>query len=354
MSLNQTPVFVSWGEDKKDVILVCSPSGSPFVSSYVRDAFKEKHAPSVDTTDIHVYSKTDGDLRELDYFDELGDNGKSRDCPLHITVEAQPVEPAPLPPAMPRSKEVSNQIASVFEGEVNRYLDDHLQSVLPRCNFSKFKTREIDDDSTALEMDSFSYMWNDTCEPSQSNPSLGIYVVSPEHIIKKKPAGPGNKNNLKNSPGAQAANLATTVDKYIVGESYSGKKENSIKSKVTQLETKLQKMWHRHKALSGKNHADYTSLFGAAILAFTSVSAPRSEQYKKCNRAVLESLSCPSSPILWRLAQAERFFIVVLSTSDAANTCALREIASGQQSMEVGIYNIEQHLAKIAEHIGGR
>ena len=143
MSLNQTPVFVSWGEDKKDVILVCSPSGSPLISSYVRDAFKEKHSPSVDTTDIHVYSKTDGELNELDYFDELGDNGKSRDCLLHITVEAQPVEPAPLPPATPRSKDVSIIIASVFEGEVNRYLDDHLQSVLPQCNFSKFKIEKL-------------------------------------------------------------------------------------------------------------------------------------------------------------------------------------------------------------------
>lgn len=127
-----------------------------------------------------------------------------------------------------------------------------------------------------------------------------------------------------------------------------------MKRKVTQLETKLRKMWHRHKALSGKNHADYTSLFGAAILAFTCISSPRSDQYKECSRAVLESLSCSSSPILWRLAQAGRFLIVVLSTSDAANTCALREIASGQQSMEIGIYNIEHYLAKIAEHIGKR
>ena len=83
------------------------------------------------------------------------------------------VQPAPLPPATPRSKDVSNQIASVFEGEVNRYLDDHLQSVLPRCNFSKFKNREIEEDSTVLEMDSFSCMWNDTCEPSHGSPSLG-------------------------------------------------------------------------------------------------------------------------------------------------------------------------------------
>lgn len=36
----------------------------------------------------------------------------------------------------------------------------------------------------------------------------------------------------------------------------------------------------------------------------------------------------------------EQFLIVLLSTSDAANTCALWEAASGQQSMEVGIYNI--------------
>lgn len=229
------------------------------------------------------------------------------------------------------------------------HLEDYFQSVLPGCKFSRFKSREIDDGNTALEMDSFSHMTHDTLEPPQTNNALGIYVVQPNRINKRKPEGAPRK--LANSPGAKAANLGRHAEKYVVGESYSGDREDKIRGKVNQLEEKLVRMKQRH-SIQSPAVSDATSLFGAAILSFTCQTLPRKDQSKKCMKAVLEELSFTQTPILWRLAQAERFFIVVLSTREGANTCALREITRGIQGVEIGIQAILERLDEKAGEEG--
>ena len=259
-------------------------------------------------------------------------NDPTQDRPKNEPAVAVPIAvagppAAGAPPSTSKSRDISNQIAAVFEGEVNMHLEDYFQSVLPGCKFSRFKSREIDDDNTALEMDSFSYMAHDTLEPPQTNNTLGIYVVQPKGMNKKKPKG--------------AANLGRHAEKYVVGESYSGHREDRIKGKVHQLEEKLDKMKQRHSIQSPAAVSDVTSLFGAAILSFTCQSLPRKDQSRKCMKAVLEELSSTQTPILWRLAQAERFFIVVLSTREGANTCALREITRGIQGVEITIQGVE-------------
>jgi hypothetical protein len=242
---------------------------------------------------------------------------------------------AGAPPSTPKSRDISDQIAAVFEGEVNMHLEDYFQSVLPGCKFSRFKSREIDDNNTTLEMDSFSYMTHDTLEHPQTNNALGIHVVQPKGMNKKKPKG--------------AANLGRHAEKYVVGESYSGDREDRIKGKVHQLEEKLDKMKRRHSIQSLAAVSDVRSLFGAAILSFTCQLLPRKDQSRKCMEAVSEELSSTQTPILWRLAQAERFFIVVLSTREGANTRALREITRGIQGVEIGIQAI---LGRLDEKAG--
>ena len=92
-------------------------------------------------------------------------------------------------------------------------------------------------------------------------------------------------------------------------------------------------MKQRH-SIQSSAVSDATSLFGAAILSFTCQSLPRKDQAKKCVNLVSEELSA-KTPILWRLSQAERFFIVVLSTREGASTCALREITRGIDNLEL-------------------
>jgi hypothetical protein len=343
MADNQTFVFVKWS-DKADIIQV-DYHPSPARVSHLRDAFKAKHlaASTISTTAIHVSDAING--HELDAFDELGDLGNSRNNALHISVDHAPIFPMGdvAGPSTPRSKDVSNQIAAVFEGEVNLYLENYFQSVLPKCEFSKFKNREIDDDNVALEIDTFSYMTKDTLDSPNTNHGLGIYVVRPNGASKMKPKGAPKK--LGNSPGAAAANLGATAEKYVVGESYSGDREYRIKAKVKELEEKLEKMKQRHSSQSNAVR-DATSLFGAAILSFTCQTLPRKDQSKKCMKAVLEELSSAATPILWRIAQAERLFIVVLSTSEGPSTCAFREIALGVQGVEIGL---DSGLATVVE-----
>ena len=238
-------------------------------------------------------------------------------------------------PSTPESMDVSNQLAAIFEGEVNAHLEDYFQSVLPGCKFSRFKSREFDvDNNTArLEMDSFSYMTHDTLESPQTNNVPSIYVVQPNHMRKKKPVGAPRK----------AANLENLARKYVVGESYAGDRENTIKDKVNQLEEKLEKMKQRH-SIQSSEVSDATSIFGAAILSFTCISLPRKDMAQKCMEAVLEKLSSSQTPILWRLAQAERFFILVLSKREGATTCALREITRSIQGVEIRIQAILERL----------
>ena len=64
---------------------------------------------------------------------------------------------------------------------------------------------------------------------------------------------------------------------------------------------------------------------------------------------LLEELSFAQTPILWQLAQADCFFIVVLSTREGANACALREIARGMQGVEIGVQAI---LGRLDEKAG--
>jgi hypothetical protein len=267
-----------------------------------------------------------------------------------VAVAVPPVAVTVAPPSTPRSRDISNQVAAVFEGEGNMYLDNNFQSVLPQCEFSKFKNREIDDGNFALEMDSFSYMTKDTLQSPEENQGLGIYVVRPQGLPKKKPVA-APKKQLGSSPGAITANLVRIADKYVIGESYSGPHEDKMEGKVEELEVKLQKMRDRHANRSGGPVTDVTSLFGAAILSFTCHSLPRRKQSKRCMQAVFGKLSSQVTPILWRLAQAERFFVAVLSTNDAANTCALREIASGMQNVELSVEALAPQLTTIIERL---
>lgn len=54
------------------------------------------------------------------------------------------------------------------------------------CKFSRFKSREIDDGNTALEMDFFSYMTYDTLEPPQTNNALARHLCCTTQWYEQK------------------------------------------------------------------------------------------------------------------------------------------------------------------------
>jgi len=143
-----------------------------------------------------------------------------------ITVDVNPLRLASSPPG----SDITKQVSTVFEVEVNKHLDDHFQSALPGCTVLNFKNREFEDDLVHLELDSFAYMTKDTLGEGHTNKDVGIQVIIPPHNSKQK-AVSAPTNNLKQSPGAVARNLQSDADKYIVGESYSGDKEKCLRKK---------------------------------------------------------------------------------------------------------------------------
>ena len=127
MTGNQAAVFVRW-DGKADIIQL--DNSSPLVS-HLRDAFKAKHlaASTISTADILVFKQLGGTQVEMDAFDELGDLGKSREDPFRIRLSSclaaavPSVAPLPSttppvapPPSTQRSRDISRQVASVFEG----------------------------------------------------------------------------------------------------------------------------------------------------------------------------------------------------------------------------------------------
>jgi hypothetical protein len=350
-------IFVQW-DNEKDIILI----GWPRVA-HLRDAFKAKYFAStaVPATDISVFDKKDGNL--LDPFDDLTTLGRTKESALFIKVD-MPVTPPLVAASLvtsPRSNSfISNHVSAVFEVEVNKRLDDHFQSILPGCEFSTFKNREIyegEDCSVALEMDSFSYMTKDTLSKPENIPDLGIDVVKlPNNIFLEPKSSP--EGQLGGSPGAFAVNLQANAQKYVVGESYSGQNRFTMKAKVTQLEQKLQKMKTHHEGCTRKIVHDVTTLFGAAIFSYTCHSRVRQHQKAICMDAVLEGLSENGTPALWRLAAAHRLFVAVLSTTDAAFTCYMRESASCIQNLDINLdlnaskmENLELKMDKLVKGI---
>ena len=187
-------------------------------------------------------------------------------------------------------------------------------------------------------------MTKDTLDSPNTNHGLGIYVVRPNGASKMKPKG-APKKARQTRRGLRRPTWGQPLKNTLLASPTLATGEYRIKAKVKELEEKLEKMKQRHSSQSNAVR-DATSLFGAAILSFTCQTLPRKDQSKKCMKAVLEELSSAATPILWRIAQAERLFIVVLSTSEGPSTCAFREIALGVQGVEIGL---DSGLATVVE-----
>lgn len=263
------------------------------------------------------------------------------------TITSNPLSLAgslPAPSPRPAGSDITNQVSKVFEGEVNKHLDDHFQSALPGCTILNFKNREIEDDMVHLELDSFAYMTKDTRCEGHTNNDLGIQVVVPPNILKKK-AVAAPSDNLKRSPGAIASNLQNKADKYIIGESYSGEQESKVRAKVGALEEKISKMMYRTQRLSGRSINDVTSLFGAGILSYVCpMGVKRLKHANNCKQQILQEISKKKTPHLWRLAEARRLFLCVLSSTEGAHTTSLRAIFSGINSLSLDIMEILNYL----------
>lgn len=278
------------------------------------------------------------------HFDGADDSPRECDCG-HLRCFHAPSTAA----STPRSgrKSVSDLVAPIFEGEVNYHLTNHLSHSLPQCGLSDFRTREIEG-CDALEIDSFGYMSHDSLEFGVDSPGSGISVIEPNGCTRAKAvAAPPGK--LTGSPGAMERSLETKVEKYVIGETYSGQRETKIKEKVEELEAKIHKMVERFKGLNTSYSGDVTSVVGATLLAYSCGPMKRKDAARKFSRIILSTLTEDSMPNLWRLAQARRLYLVVMSANDSPNSTAHRETYSLMEGMDIRMEGMDITLMSIQE-----
>jgi len=236
--------------------------------------------------------------------------------------------------SLPGAKSVSEMVAPVFEKEVNLHLNQNLPSCLSRCRISDIRNWQIEDErETLLEMDSFGYIYEDECDYAQGLATSGLFLIEPEGCGRKKSAE--SKQKLSKSPGAIARKLDTLAEKYIVGESYSGQSENTIRGKVETLEDRVKKLQIRYNENHAEKAEDVTCAVGAVMLCFSAGPKQREQAKSHFDKIVCESMSAQATPLLWRIAQARRLFLVVLSDTENPQATALRELAAQSQSTQL-------------------
>jgi hypothetical protein len=148
---------------------------------------------------------------------------------------------------------------------------------------------------------------------------------------------------MKGSLGAKDRNIEH-AEKYVIGESYSGVRDTMVDKKVIQLELKIAKMVTRH----GGSCSDVTSLVGAAMLAFSNGSKPRNLAATSYQQIVSTNVTEDKTPNLWRLAQAHRLFLVVLSQNECALTSTFRGIAENMENIELSLATIIEKLDQLS------
>lgn len=153
-----------------------------------------------------------------------------------------------------------------------------------------------------------------------------------------------------------------TVEKYVIGETYSGNKESKIIDKMNELELAIKKLIIRHNENHSVICADVTQVWsGQQFCQFLVVRSVAKMPCKSWKESWLRYFTEKQTPNPWRLAQARRVFLVVLSVAECPITTATRStrtliqgisldqamISLGQETMGLQLQVIQESLASL-------
>jgi len=235
---------------------------------------------------------------------------------------------------------------------VNIHLNDHFSHCLPQCRLSDFRTREVagPDETVSLDIDAFGYLSRDSLEFGSGSPGSGISLIEPDGCTREKAvAAPPAKPT--GSTCAKVKSVETGVEKYIIGETYSGQEETTLMEKVTVLEEKIEKMVGRFNNTNTNSCEDVTSVVGAALLAYFCGPMKRRDAAEKFSEYVNSTLTKDSMPHLWRLAQARRLFLLVMSANDSPYSTAHRATFQVTEGIELSLSAIEENMSAMKEKL---
>jgi hypothetical protein len=234
-------------------------------------------------------------------------------------------------PADARALSVSEVADPTFEHEAREVLSSVFREVCPwATDVSRLLSRTLDRDGNAREADVMCYVEGDALGPCVGAPIYGVAVVAPVAGAAPPLPAAALRADARFSP-TDATRLGP--HKYFIAEAYSGAKEETMQSKVVQLETLcayLRSRWmDQHGGEGGGGGApavdDATQLLGAAALVFSAGEAPRRLVLDQAVRIVARTAVDAN---LARLRAAGRLLVVVLDKTQSPATFFQRAVAA--------------------------
>lgn len=195
-------------------------------------------------------------------------------------------------------------------------------------------------------------MYNDTPDEGKDSNSNGIYVILPAGCALKKSVQ-ALSQRLSGSLGAKERSVEDTVERYVIGETYFGHNEAKIKVKINELEPKIVKMINRHNENHPTTCTDVTAVVGSAILSVSCGPKSRKDAMEARKKQSLGHLNVTLTPNMWRLVEARRFFLVVLSLDESPITAVTRDTHALIEGISLGQEDTKATLEWIQESLEG-
>ena len=186
--------------------------------------------------------------------------------------------------------------------------------------YREMESTDRDGHATSHDADIFCYLNESSQGQCQSVKSKGLRVVVATPALPAAPPLPLPVSSHfspydKTRKGPQ---------KYFLAEAYSGENKDTREQKLVQLETLIAFTKLRWEDRTGTTIGDITSIIGVAGLVFAAGKESRSTTLVKAVSLVQNH----AGPLIKRLMQAGRFFVLVLEESQMPNTSFQREIGA--------------------------
>jgi hypothetical protein len=232
-----------------------------------------------------------------------------------------------------------------FQAEATVALQHILKNLCPwLAQPSELQYRDIENEhGMSRDADIFCYVKETTQGQCQSVPTKGLRVVT---AAPARPAAPplALPAGQRFSPYDASR---TGPQKYFLAEAYCGQSDVTREEKLVQLETLIAFTIRRWADRTGRAVGDITSIIGVAGL----VLAAGEESRPAALSLAVTAAKDHAGPLVKRLMQAGRFFVLVLEKAQMPNTSFPREMGATAVATAIAVEALGAKLERVL--IGG-
>ena len=186
---------------------------------------------------------------------------------------------------------------------------------------SELKYRDTEDEhrGTSRDADIFCCIKEASQGQCQSVPTMGLRVITASPALPAAPplAVPAGRHFFPYDATRKGP------QKYFMAAAYCGENDETRKGKLSQLETLIAFTQQRWEDRTGRTVGDITSIIGVTGLVFAAGKERRDTVLDKATAIVRDH----AGPLVKRLMQAGRFFVLVLDKAQMPKTAFQREMA---------------------------